>query len=252
MIDLHGRVTTLAGRPSTVPLRTGLLGPPVDGPGDHAEFQMLRALALDPDTGDLYVVDGHAIRRVHRAKHGWRVATVLGNPHYPGFEVDGQQPVPLGRPCLWNPMGLQIRNGQLFIADCDNNAVRMFDLEKRTLLTLVGRLSRRETNYGSVLPYDPGSASASLDHPHRMAIGATGMAEIRWEFRGPDGAVLGTGGPLSPAATATSHSAERTLVSVGGTAPDGTTRVRLIVRLNGTNWGARAEFDLVRFYRASH
>ena len=164
-----GRVSTLAGMPGQPGTR--------DGQGREARFSRLVGLteALD---GNLYVVDGHALRRV--AKDG-TVTTVLGDPERPGFQ-DRLEPRALddrvGRPCLCSPGGVRAHGRCLVIADRGNHALRAFDRVTGALRTLAGDPGCPELRFGSLR--EGGAAEplkaggATLREPRGLAVGENG------------------------------------------------------------------------------
>ena len=133
-ISREGQVTTLAGLGGTPGTR--------DGVGLQARFQHLVGLTLAQDD-HLYVVDGHAIRRVTREG---AVTTVLGQVDGPGFR-DGPGDL-AGVPCLREPSGLVAASHYLLIADMGNHAVRAFDLSTGALLTLAGDPAEAQLRFG--------------------------------------------------------------------------------------------------------
>ena len=161
-IGRGGRVSTLAGLPE----RAG----DQDGTGEQARFSALRGLALGAD-GHLYVLDGHALRRI--TLEGV-VTTVLGRPGEPGFR-DGRELA--GVPCLREPWGLAETRGSLLITDSGNHAVRQFDPAAGTLTTLAGDPERGEIRCGLLRdglegPLEPGYGS--LAWPQGIAAGMCG------------------------------------------------------------------------------
>jgi len=77
-IDPAGNVTTLCGG--------GILGDDVDGAGKGARFRQPVAMTVDPDTGDLYVGERQAIRKV---TPDGVVTTVLGGGSTSALALDG-------------------------------------------------------------------------------------------------------------------------------------------------------------------
>lgn len=166
-IGPDGIVTTLAGRPGDPGDR--------DGTGPQARFTAPRGLALGAD-GRIYVLDGHALRRISRAGE---VATVLGRVDQPGFRdlPAGQGPGPAGVPCLREPAALAPARGLLLIADTGNHAVRAFDPATGALTTLAGDPDRRGIRWGLLRdglegPLEEGYGT--LDAPAGIAAGQCG------------------------------------------------------------------------------
>ena len=158
-----GPVTTLAGAPGESGAQ--------DGQGAQARFTRLGGLTQGSD-GNLYVVDGHALRQV--TLEG-RVTTVLGVVERPGFRDDwasGQANLG-GVPCLNNPSGVCAGWQRLFIADQGNHAVRDFEFATGTLRTLAGdpgapRIRGGLLRDGLDGPLDP--AYATLAAPRALAV----------------------------------------------------------------------------------
>jgi len=130
-ISAEGEVTTLAGLPGSPGAR--------DGAGPEARFADLRGLALSvnlPDRGcyNLYVVDGHSVRKVTPAGE---VTVFCGAPSMAG-PPSGSAVLP-GRPCLNQPHGLAAAGNYLVVADRGNHAVQMLrpDWEGRAVCSTV-------------------------------------------------------------------------------------------------------------------
>lgn len=133
-----GAVSTLAGSPGVPGSR--------DGCGPEARFDHLRGLALAWD-GNLYVADGHTLRRV--SPEG-QVTTVLGLAGQPGYRdrPEAGDPPLNGVPCLHDPCGLSSAGDELLIADPGNHAVRSWHLRTGTLTTLAGDPACGLTRFG--------------------------------------------------------------------------------------------------------
>jgi hypothetical protein len=146
-------VTTYAGE-------AGVQGT-LDGTGPAARFHTPRAIAIGGPRGDLFVLDGNALRRIGPDR---KVELVAGSILEPGFRDQGW-PGATGHPgaaCFWNPQGIvAVGTNYLYIADTDNNAVREVDLSlaidpvtgaldpaKVRIRTLVGDRSRHRTQGG--------------------------------------------------------------------------------------------------------
>jgi hypothetical protein len=168
----RGLVSTIAGSP-------GQAGD-ADGPGAEARFRDLQGLACHPETGELFVVDGHRVRRLAPVGEGFRVTTVLGALE-PGFQPRPGEPL---SPCLNHPTGLELRDRVLYLADTGNRAVRVFDLATSELWTVAGDPGApMGVSYGLCrdnLPFQPAEGFAGLDSPraflpdfpapHRQAV----------------------------------------------------------------------------------
>lgn len=98
----------------------------VDGVGDLARFQ--HPLGVAWQDGAVYVADtyNHKIRKIDPESR--RVSSVLGDGT-PGKE-DGEQPR------FYEPGGLSFVGERLFIADTNNHAIRVAELNSKTVSTL--------------------------------------------------------------------------------------------------------------------
>lgn len=171
LIRANGEVETVAGRPGEPGSR--------DGRGDQAQFRALRGLVLSqgPHATQLYLADGHALRRLELA--GREVTTVLGQVDTPGFRdvqggSRGHRRLLLREPCLDRPCGLVVREGAVEIADEGNHAVRRFDRADLTLATLAGHPLTPGLRWGLVRdglegPLD--APYATLEAPRGLAVG---------------------------------------------------------------------------------
>jgi hypothetical protein len=103
----------------------------VDGAGDVAQLQHPNGLALDENL--LYIADSynHKIKVLDPVKG--EVETLIGSGE-PGL-VDG----PFASARLFEPEGVQVHHGKVYIADTNNHVIRVGDLETRQLTTLVLR-----------------------------------------------------------------------------------------------------------------
>ena len=124
-IDLApgGRVRTLVGQ--------GLFEfGDVDGAGEVVRLQHPLGLALDPATGLLYVADSynHKVKRLDPRTAS--VTSWIGSGQ-PGFR-DG----PAGQAQLSEPGGLSLAGGRLYVADTNNHAARVCDLQSGEVSTL--------------------------------------------------------------------------------------------------------------------
>jgi len=135
VIHSDGRVSTLAGGPRDEPGSA-------DGAAGVARFTDLKGLALDPvDPNILYVLDGHAVRRVWTPTAG--VSTILGAVERRGFR-DIRDATPEARqeaalqPCLDDPTGIMGTTSGFHLVDHGNRAVRSFDTRTQHLVTEAG------------------------------------------------------------------------------------------------------------------
>jgi hypothetical protein len=189
-----GIVSTLAGRP-----KSGWR----DGKGDQALFQRPIAIAQDPATGHLYVLDCDRVRRVTREGE---VTTLAGNDSN-GFENGLARPaLPAvagrlrGIPCLNAPMGLTVHGRKLYIADCYNYAIRVLDLDRFDLVTLAGDPEQKVFRPGPLRdgrPRDPGRF-AGLGMPWHVAFDDQGHCLVATSKRGSCIAELSLAGLLPP------------------------------------------------------
>jgi len=166
VITPDGQVDTLAGTPGADPGHQ-------DGMGPAAQFRALEGLAFDPVAGLLYIVDGHAIRRLNPATR-W-VTTVVGAVDARGFRdalQGGAQALLAAR--LADPCGLQwdAETG-LHIADFGNQAVRVYHPGDETLRTLVGDPGLTVTRAGLLrdgMEEPPDADYAALAAPRTLAL----------------------------------------------------------------------------------
>lgn len=120
-VDLRAeRVQTIVG--------TGLFDfGDVDGVGEAVRLQHALGLALGAN-GELYVADtyNHKIKVIDPARRESR--TLLGGGA--GFR-DGDNPQ------FWEPGGISYANGKLYVADTNNDAIRVIELATKTVSTVV-------------------------------------------------------------------------------------------------------------------
>ena len=176
VIEPSGRVSTLAGTPQCAGSR--------DGVGTQAGFIDLKDLCL-PTEGDgakaLYVLDGHALRRV--ALPGGEVTTVLGVVDQPGWreiqQMDGEARLAAARtPCLNDPTGLLPWAGGLFIVDHGNHAVRVFAFSNILFTKAGGPHAGGRTRWGLLPDRMKGPLDdvfAALDGPWTVAYALYGL-----------------------------------------------------------------------------
>ncbi len=149
-----GQVSTLAGGSST----TGAM----DGTGSAAQFHFPERLAVVPDGSAIYVADyqNNEIRKVTAAGV---VTTIAGKNTNPSDLKDGT-----GSSADFNgPQGLALDgNGNLYIADYFNDAVRKLVLATGQVTTLAGNGTAGETN-GT-------GAAATFNSPSALAVDAAG------------------------------------------------------------------------------
>lgn len=122
------RKITDGGEVSTIAGKAGERGD-ADGTGEAARFSGPRDIAIDAN-GNLYVTDGHAIRKITQSGV---VTTVAGSVNTPG-ETDGQGSAARFR----IPEDIVAdKEGNLFVADLDNDRIRKIDTNG-TVSTLAG------------------------------------------------------------------------------------------------------------------
>jgi streptogramin lyase len=121
-----GVIETWAGTGDREPTPNGapLAGTPLNGP---------RAMALDPD-GNLYLAlrEGNAIYRIDLAAQTLHHVAGTGEQGHTG---DGG---PAAQATLGGPKGLAYRDGRLFVADTENHVIRMIDVERGLISTVLG------------------------------------------------------------------------------------------------------------------
>ena len=173
IVDPDGRVSTLAGNPLSAGSR--------DGVGSQVGFTDLKDLCIhraDDHQKYLYVLDGHALRRV--ALPGGEVATVLGAVDRPGWREirpsDG--PDAARQPCLNDPTGLLAFAGGVLIADHGNHAVRVAT-DQNTLFTKAGSPGTGGRTRWGLLPDQLKApldeAYGALDGPRTLVHGLHGL-----------------------------------------------------------------------------
>ena len=152
-----GIVSTVAGN--------GTAGYSGDGgAATSAEINYPRDVAIDP-SGNLYIADAsnHCIRKVNSSG---TISTFAGHCGTSGYTGDGGAATSA---YLFNPGGVALDGaGNLYIADTNNNVVRMVSGS-------TGNISRVAGNYTATFAGDGGAAtSASLNLPGFVAIDAAG------------------------------------------------------------------------------
>ena len=174
-----GQVTVLAGRKQPFHDRRQL-----DGRGGEACFYAPESLVVDPLTGDLYVSDLCAIRKVAMDGTVTTVAGSLSNEFSAfasGFEErlqdaaqEGKAERMAGIPCLDYPQGLSMVGRQLCIADHGNNAIRLLNVDTGRLATLAG-----QTGIDQFHPGRP-RVAGQLAAEHAKAPAAAGYATLAY------------------------------------------------------------------------
>ncbi len=164
-IDMEGRVTLVAGGGDRVPAAQ-------DGAGAQASFACIVGFALDAGSGDLYVSDRDAIRRI---RPDGSVTTVLG-------ALGETRPIPLppvptrvaeGVPCLENPQGLAFQAGILYICEPHRHRILAFNLGDRTLHTLLAADPKQPVRLGPLPAFareKPLADCMNLPSPSQLAV----------------------------------------------------------------------------------
>ncbi|MCP9490107.1 MAG: hypothetical protein MSC31_09560 [Solirubrobacteraceae bacterium MAG38_C4-C5] len=149
-----GEISTVAG--------TGTFGSAVDGgPATEADLGAPYGVAALPDGG--FVVADTSNHRIRRVAPDGTISTVAGSRF--GFAGDGG---PADAAQLALPRGVAVAaDGDLFIADTSNNAVRRVDARDGTIATVAGR--------GTADPAAGGPATgARLNVPVAVALDEAG------------------------------------------------------------------------------
>lgn len=111
-----------------------------DGVNGGAQFDFPGGIAMD-NQGNLYVADtsNNTIRKVTPVGDDWAVTTIAGVPGFGAIGGTNDGPMPKGQ--FYRPDGvLAAPNGNLFVADHDNNTIRQltFDGTNWTVTTIAG------------------------------------------------------------------------------------------------------------------
>ncbi|PTL77678.1 N,N-dimethylformamidase beta subunit family domain-containing protein [Vitiosangium sp. GDMCC 1.1324] len=135
-----------------------------DGEGSQAMFRNPTGVAVGP-AGEIYVADSgnYAIRRLDRGPSGWQVSTLAGVGFKSGF-ADG----PARKAYFGRPMAIAAdKAGNLYVADQDNQRIRMYRAATGEVVTLAGNgvLGREDA---------PQGANAHFGYPSALALGNGG------------------------------------------------------------------------------
>ena len=154
-LDLKtGIITTFAG--------TGKKAHEGDnGPKESASLWGARALAVNKRTGDVFVCEreGHCVRKIE-GKTG-RILTIAGVPGQKGCDGDTG---PALSATLNGPKSLCLdAQGNLFIVDTENHAVRVVDAKTATISTVAGGHKGADGDNGQ-------AGKAGLSRPHGAVI----------------------------------------------------------------------------------
>ncbi|MBS1796057.1 MAG: redoxin domain-containing protein [Acidobacteria bacterium] len=154
-----------------------------DGEGDDVRFQHPLGVALW--NGQVLVADtyNHKIRLLDPEKR--TVKTFLGSGS-PG-QTDG------ARAAFYEPGGLSVAGGKLYVADTNNHAIRVVDLDRKTVSTL---------KIEGLTPPAAASAETESDAPNlrelktdAKVIGAAAPAALTVDVKLPDGYHLNPNAP---------------------------------------------------------
>ncbi len=102
----------------------------IDGELDDALLQHATGVAVDPDTGLIYVSDtyNNKIKRLDPVERRITTLAGTGDPAH----ADGPGDVA----AFFEPHGLAISDGKLYVADTNNHAIRVIDLESARVSTV--------------------------------------------------------------------------------------------------------------------
>ena len=151
-----GTIETWAGTGEREPTPNGapIAGTPLNGP---------RAMALDPN-GNLYLAlrEGNAIYRIDL---GTRTIHHVAGTGERGYTGDGG---PAALATLGGPKGLAYDDGRLYIADTENHVIRMVDVERGVISTVLGDGERGDGP-------EPDPLRCRLARPHGVFVDAGGL-----------------------------------------------------------------------------
>ena len=162
-VDINGIITTIAGTGS--PDQGGFQGD--GGQATDARLNGPSAVAVDVQN-NLYIADAenHRIRKVDT--NG--IITTIAGTGIDGFSGDGG-PATLAQ--LNIPRGIVADNrGNLFIADTENDRIRLLNLASGLIQTVAG------TGFGQLDLEEGGALAVSLNNPQGLAVGPTGTILI--------------------------------------------------------------------------
>ena len=153
-LDLKtGIITTFAGTGKKAHSGEG-------GPKESADLWGARALAVNSRTGEVFVCEreGHCVRKIDATG---RIVTVAGVPGQKGYSGDNG---PALSATLNGPKSLCLdAQGNLYIVDTENHAVRVVDRKAGTISTVAGGHKGSNGDNG---PAD----KAGLNRPHGAVI----------------------------------------------------------------------------------
>ncbi len=140
-----------------------------NGPKEAASLWGARALAIDKRNGDVYICEreGHAVRKVD-GKTG-RVSTVAGTPGVKGYAGDNGSALSA---TLNGPKGLCLdTDGNLYIVDTENHAVRCVEAKTGRIATVAGGHKGLDGDNAQ-------ADKAGLNRPHGATLGPDGALYI--------------------------------------------------------------------------
>ncbi|HEX2268209.1 MAG TPA: thioredoxin-like domain-containing protein [Pyrinomonadaceae bacterium] len=141
----------------------------VDGSGDDVRLQ--HPLGIIAAGDKLLIADtyNHKIKELDPKRR--RVVSLFGNGK-PG-QVDGPSP------SFYEPGGLSVANGKLYVADTNNHAVRVVDLKTKQASTLkINGLTPPAKNMQALEKTDGPNAEESKVAAQEIVAGANGFLEI--------------------------------------------------------------------------
>ena len=103
----------------------------IDGDIDNALLQHATGVAVDPDTGMIYISDtyNNKIKRLDSTRG--QISTLAGSGD--ATHADG----PGTMAAFFEPHGLSVADGLLYVADTNNQAIRTIDLESERVSTII-------------------------------------------------------------------------------------------------------------------
>jgi DNA-binding beta-propeller fold protein YncE len=169
----------------------------VDGVGDEVRLQHPLGVAYDNDAGALYIADtyNHKIKRLDPETR--RVDTYLGGER--GWR-DGADPL------FYEPSDLDLAGGQLYVADTNNHAIRVVDLQTGETRTLALRgierlLPEKGVMPGDTVSFDPvqvgagaGRVVLDVELPPGHKLSELASSAVVWHVEGDVVALPGADG----------------------------------------------------------
>jgi sugar lactone lactonase YvrE len=161
-VNIAGIVTTIAGEAT----KQGYIG---DGKlATSEQLNWPKGIVID-DTGNIFVADyGNSRVREINAKSG-KISTLVGT-FISNYNGDNH---PLDSTELYDPTGLAFdKQGNLYIADANNNRIREVNISKGTIQTIAGDGAQGYSGDGGP------ATNAQLDYPNSIALDDTGNVYI--------------------------------------------------------------------------